>query len=200
MENKRIIVAFDFDGTITSRDTFLEFIKFTKGKKLFYVGFLLYSPLLVAYKMKLYPNWKVKEKIFGYFFKGISISEFSRLGESFMERITKIVRPKALETIKGYQQQKVAIYVISASIYNWVAPWCRSVGIESVLGTEIETDNQGLLTGRFLTKNCYGEEKVNRLIEKEPDRKTYLLYAYGDSRGDKELIEFADKGWYNKFK
>jgi HAD superfamily phosphoserine phosphatase-like hydrolase len=122
------------------------------------------------------------------------------LGESFIENVSKIVRSKALETIREYQQQKAAIYVISASICNWVAPWCRSVGIESVIGTKIETDNQGLLTGRFLTKNCYGKEKINRLLEKEPDRQTYLLYAYGDSRGDKELIEFADKGWYNKFK
>jgi hypothetical protein len=76
MEQKRIIIAFDFDGTITSRDTFFEFIKFIKGEKRFYTGLLLYSPLLIAYKMKLYPNWKVKEKIFSYFFKGISMPEF----------------------------------------------------------------------------------------------------------------------------
>ena len=56
------------------------------------------------------------------------------------------------------------------------------------------------MTGNFLSRNCYGEEKVRRLLELEPNRNSYILYAYGDSKGDKELIEFADKGWYNKFK
>ncbi|MDR2690839.1 MAG: hypothetical protein LBB73_00825, partial [Dysgonamonadaceae bacterium] len=54
----------------------------------------------------------------------------------------------------------------------------------------------GLLTGYFSTKNCYGREKVIRLLEKEPDRNTYTLFVYGDSRGDKELMIFADKSWY----
>ena len=64
----------------------------------------------------------------------------------------------------------------------------------STIGTKVEVDLDGKLTGRFLTKNCYGPEKVNRLLEIEPDRKNYFLYAYGDSRGDKEMLECADRG------
>lgn len=48
----------------------------------------------------------------------------------------------------------------------------------------------GILTGRFLSANCYGQEKVNRLLEKEPERDSYILYAYGDSRRDRELLAF----------
>ena len=72
-------------------------------------------------------------------------------------------------------------------------------GIESLLATNIEVDSAGLITGKFLSPNCYGREKVIRLLEKEPDRNSYTLFAYGDSRGDRELIEFADKGWFKKF-
>jgi phosphoserine phosphatase len=50
-----------------------------------------------------------------------------------------------------------------------------------------------------LSKNCFGQEKINRLLEEFPDRRSYKLIAYGDSSGDKELIDFADKGFYNKF-
>ena len=57
------IVAFDFDGTITNRDTLLEFIKFAKGKTAFYLGFLLHLPWLLAMKCHLYPNWKTKQMI-----------------------------------------------------------------------------------------------------------------------------------------
>ena len=44
--------------------------------------------------------------------------------------------------------------------------------------------------------NCYGQEKVNRFLQVEPDRKSYVLYAYGDSSGDKEMIALADVGTY----
>ena len=82
--------------------------------------------------------------------------------------------------------------IVSASIDNWVQPFFPHV---RVLGTQIEV-NDGCLTGRFLTKNCYGQEKVNRILTLYPDRNTYHLIAYGDSRGDKELLAFADEAHY----
>lgn len=68
-----------------------------------------------------------------------------------------------------------------------------------VIGTQVEVRN-GRLTGRFLTKNCYGQEKVNRILDYLPDRKTYRLIAYGDSRGDQELLAFADEAHYKPFR
>lgn len=66
---KRVAI-FDFDGTITKKDTLLEFIKFSKGYIAFYKGILRYLPILIAFKIKIYPNWKAKQKIFSYFLKG----------------------------------------------------------------------------------------------------------------------------------
>ena len=51
----------------------------------------------------------------------------------------------------------------------------------------------GRLTGRFLTPNCYGQEKVRRILTLHPDRSAYHLTAYGDSRGDREMLAFADE-------
>lgn len=194
------IVVFDFDGTITTKDTLLEFIKFSKGKLQFYIGFLLFSPLLVAMKLKLYPNWKAKERIFTYFYKGVSINEFNEWGVNFSSEIEGIVRAKAREAIKYHLNNKDCVIIISASVENWIKPWAKKMGIDNVIATKIETDEKDMLTGRFLTKNCYGQEKVNRLLEIYPDRNNHIIIAYGDSRGDKELIEFSDKGFYNKFK
>lgn len=196
---KQIIAAFDFDGTITTKDTLLEFIKFTKGTVSFYSGFLLHAPVLIAFKLKLYPNWKAKQRIFSYFFKGMRYTEFCKKGEEFAGIIEKMIHPSKLNDIRRHQEDGNTVYVISASIDEWVAPWCKKAGIDHVLGTKIEVDGNGILTGRFLSPNCYGKEKVNRLLEKEPDRDSYILYAYGDSRGDRELLAFADKGiWCNK--
>jgi phosphoserine phosphatase len=68
-----------------------------------------------------------------------------------------------------------------------------------VIATEPEIKN-GVLTGRFSTPNCYGQEKKRRFLEKYPDRDRYILYVYGDSNGDKELLEMADKPFFRCFR
>ena len=68
-----------------------------------------------------------------------------------------------------------------------------------VLGTKVET-RDGRLTGRFATPNCYGPEKVRRIREVFPDRDNYHLTAFGDSRGDKEMLDYADQGYYKPFR
>jgi len=193
------VAIFDFDGTITRKDTLLEFIKFSKGKWRFYSGFLLFSPLLVAMKLKIYPNWKAKQQLFSFFYKGVSIEQFNHWSNGFIVEIEKILRSKAVEAIKSHKDNDDKVVIISASIENWIIPWADRMGVDTVLATKIEIDNNGLLTGKFSTKNCYGREKVNRLLEIFPDRNNYKLTAYGDSRGDRELIDFADKGFYNNF-
>lgn len=187
------IAVFDFDGTITRKDTLLEFIRFSKGKWTFLKGFAIYSPLLIAYKLGLYPNWKVKQKIFAYFFKGMKYNDFCMYGDKFKSVVNSILNEEQIKRLRNHINKGDSVYVISASIEEWVSPWCHAFGIENVLGTKIEVLN-GIVTGKFITKNCYGKEKVNRLLEKEPERETYYLYAYGDSAGDKEMLEFADKG------
>jgi len=193
------IAVFDFDGTITRKDTLLEFIKFSKGNLKFYVSFLLFSPLLVAMKFKLYPNWKAKQRLFTYLYKGVSIKQFNEWGNGFCSEIDNMLRPKAIDAINSHKENGNKTVIISASIENWIKPWAAKHGVDTVLATKIETDKNGLLAGNFLTKNCYGKEKVSRLLEIFPHRSEYKLIAYGDSRGDKELIQFADKGFYNTF-
>lgn len=197
---KDILVVFDFDGTITKKDSFLEFVKFAKGKIAFYVGFILYSPLLVLYKLRCYPNWRVKLYLFSYYFKGMSLNEFDKLAVLFCdESINSLIRPKAKGTIEKYLANHNKIIIISASVDNWVKPIARRLGIEDVIGTQIEIDKNNCLTGKFISKNCYGREKVNRLKEYYPNIEETYLIAFGDSRGDKELLLFANESYYQLF-
>ena len=104
-----------------------------------------------------------------------------------------------MDRIRYHKSKGHEIVIISASIENWIRPWAIRKQIDNVIGTKIDLDNSQHLTGKFLTKNCYGQEKVNRLLEAFPERDAYTLYAYGDSKGDRELIEFADFGFLNEF-
>lgn len=186
----------DFDGTLTTRDTLLAFIRYAKGATAFWLGFLLHTPWLVLMKLGLYPNWKAKQRVFSYFFGDMNLETFDTLCQAFAKENRHLLRPLAIETIKKAHSEGAEVLIVSASIDNWVQPFFPDV---KVIGTQVEV-RDGRLTGRFLTKNCYGQEKVNRILNYLPDRKTYRLIAYGDSRGDQELLAFADEAHYKPFR
>ena len=192
----RKVYAFDFDGTLTTRDTLLEFIRYACGTKAFVLGFLRHAHLLVLMKLHLYPNWKAKQRIFSYFFKSIDLKAFDSLCQHFADDNRHLLRPEGIQTLQQAKAEGAEVLIVSASIDNWVQPFFPDA---NVLGTKVEVVD-GCLTGRFLTKNCYGQEKVNRILALYPDRNTYHLIAYGDSRGDKELLSFADEPHFKPFR
>ena len=189
---KRTVAVFDFDGTLTRKDTLLEFIRFSCGNGHFLWGFVLFSPILILMKLHLYPNRKAKEKVFAYFFGGWDYGRFKSRGEEFADVIENFKREEALSLLNQHVKDGAEVFVVSASMEEWVRPWCLRHGVRHVVGTKIEVDGNGIITGNFLSENCYGQEKVNRFLEYEPIRSAYELYAYGDSRGDREMLEFAD--------
>jgi HAD superfamily hydrolase (TIGR01490 family) len=194
------IVAFDFDGTLTTKDTLIEFIRYACGTRAFLFGFLRYVHLLMLMKLGLYPNYKAKQKVFAHFFEGMKIEEFDGLCQHFAKDNQHLLRPKGVEAIQQALAEGAEVLIVSASIDNWVKAFFNTKETSlCVVGTQIEIKD-GLLTGRFLTKNCYGQEKVNRILALYPNRSEYHLTAYGDSRGDKELLAFADESHYKPFR
>ena len=80
------VYAFDFDGTLTTKDTLLEFIRYAKGSSSFWLGFLRHIHLLVLMKLGFYPNWKAKQKVFAHFFRGMPIGAFDSLCQDFARK------------------------------------------------------------------------------------------------------------------
>lgn len=201
---KEKIYCFDFDGTLTKKDTLIEFIKYTKGTARFLMGFLLYSPLLILMKLHLYPNWKAKQLIFKHFFGDINIDDFNVNCIDFAEHNQHLLRFEGIKMIQEAQRKHERVFVVSASIDNWVQPFFMFQHLENVkvLGTQIEVV-EGKVTGHFKTANCYGAEKVRRIQEAISlpfNRSQYEIEAFGDSRGDKEMLAFADQGHYKPFR
>lgn len=190
------IAAFDFDGTLTTRDTLIAFIRYACGTPRFLLGFLLHAPLLVLMKLRLYSNGKTKQRLFTWFFQGMSIETFDALCQSFALSHRHLLRPDTVRLLQQALSEGAEVLVVSASIDNWVQPFFSTFHLPPstfhVLCTQIEVID-GRLTGRFLTPNCYGQEKVRRILALHPDRSAYRLTAYGDSRGDRELLAFADE-------
>ena len=186
-----------------SSDTLLEFIKYAKGRSRFLMVFLMYSPLLVLMKLHLYPNWKAKQQIFAHLFAGMRIEKFDALCRGFAEESQHLLRPKGITLVHEALVAGAQVFIVSASIDNWVRPFfdIRNLKGVQVLGTQIEVED-GKLTGNFKSNNCYGKEKVHRIAEalKSFERSEYEIEAFGDSRGDKEMLAFADKGHFKPFR
>lgn len=191
--NKKIIIAaFDFDGTITSKDTLFDFIRFYYGDFKFIVGLIILSPILTLYILKIIGNDRAKEILFTYYFKDQKYTNFKKKCQKYALRINQILHKDSMNRLEYHKKNKDRIFIVSASIHEWIAPWALENGIDMVIATKIDVrDNK--ITGKFKTKNCYGKEKVNRLKAIIDNRDNFIIYAYGDSNGDKELLAYSDK-------
>lgn len=190
------VYAFDFDGTLTTRDTFIQFIVYAHGWWRLIGGLLLFSPILVMMKLRLYPNWKAKQQVFSLFFKGMPACDFDEMCRNFAHDKQKLLRKKGMKVLCEAVDEGSDVVIVSASIVNWVEPFFSDFGgAVQVEGTKIDVRHD-IVTGKFLTKNCYGEEKVKRISRRYPNRKSYYLLAYGDSKGDRRMLDEADEAYY----
>lgn len=114
-----------------------------------------------------------------------------------LEHIDKIIRPKAIKKISWHKEQGHKVVVVSASIECWLKPWCEKNDLE-LIATQYEFLNS-MATGKFLTPNCYGPEKVRRILERYDVKSFDTIYAYGDSHGDRELLAMADYQYFKPF-
>lgn len=207
MKHRKKIYAFDFDGTLTRHDSFIAFIDFARGRFTLVYGLVLFLPLIILMKLHLYDNGKCKERLFRFFFHDMDEVYFNDLCKHFARRHSHIIRAKGMQRVKQAVREGCEVLIVSASADNWVRPFFEQAGLTTtghhpqvrVVGTRLEVHGSWL-TGHFATPNCYGPEKVKRIQQLYPYREEYKLYAYGDSKGDKEMMDFADERFFKPFK
>ncbi len=195
----RAIVFFDFDGTITKGDSFLRFLFFKRPVNAVLVIKVLKSlPVLAAWKLGIWNNNKAKEKIFSIFFKGCDENIYTNNCTAFASTILPVIlKQEAIEKVKWHKSQGHIVVIVSASVESYISPFAAAHNVEYI-ATRVET-LAGKLTGKFSSKNCYGIEKVNRIQEQYNLANYNTVYAYGDTRGDREMLGLADKPFYKKF-
>lgn len=193
------LVLFDFDGTITTKDTLIEFVRFYRGPRKYLESMITLSPILGLYALKMIPNWKAKQYFLSRHFRGENIDVFnSRCREFSTNILPSLIRPKALTAIKSYREQNVTMAVVSASAENWVGPFCEEQGL-ICLATKLEVRDK-VITGKLHGKNCYGDEKVCRIKEQFDLSSFREIIAYGDSSGDREMLAIAHQAYYKPWR
>jgi phosphatidylglycerophosphatase C len=195
------LALFDFDGTISSRDSFLLFLWHANKVKVAQTC-LSYAPQIILYKLGHYSNQKLKETFLQKLFAEISLDELETASEQYCNDILPtIIRSGFWQRLAWHRQKGDEVVVVSASPEFMLEPWCRSHGIE-LIGTEVETDNLGRLTGKLVGKNCMGHEKVRR-VKACYDIENYdQLFTYGDTKSDLPMLELAapENRFYKPFR
>ena len=196
---KKSIAFFDFDGTVTRSDSLLAIIRFAKGRISFLFGFGLLSPWIIGMKLGLITNSYAKQKVLIYFFGNSKLAEFNEMCKKFVhEQLPALIREKALQEINQLLKNQFEVVIVTASPENYVRLWCEQNGL-SCIGTRLETKD-GFLTGKLNGKNCYGIEKVERILKYYNLSDYQEILAYGDSSGDLPMLNLAVRAFYKPFR
>jgi len=197
---KPVVAAFDFDGTLTTRDTLLPFLRFYAGPAGFALGMARSIATITAYGLRMMRNDVAKERLLQRFLRGADQAALAQCGQQYArKRLPQLVRSTALNRLRWHQAQGHRVVIVSASLDIYLKPWAEEIGIDQVLCTSLESSADGRISGRLGSVNCYGPEKLRRLRDSLGDPSDYILYAYGDSRGDRELLASADHSFYRRF-
>lgn len=191
------LYCFDFDGTITYKDTMFMYLKFYDSAK-FRIQFLRHIPLFVLLKLKLADTEKVKKSFIGSILKGQNESIIKEKSKQFFEaHYPKIVRENALDFIKNIDKETTESFLVTASLDIWAQPFAEAFKMK-LISTKAEFKD-GVFTGNFIGKNCNKTEKLERIKKEISDEKFDKIIAFGDTSGDRPMLNWANEGHYRFF-
>ena len=189
------LALFDFDGTVTKGDTYSPFLRFAVRPHRVALGGIVVSPLILAYRLGFVSASRARPIVAWVGFQGARADAVRALGRQYAtEVLPKELRSNALHRIQWHQQQGDIVVIVSASLDVYLAPWCESMGLRCIC-TELE-ERHGRLTGRYRQGDCSGSRKVERIREHYDLNRFPVVYAYGDTADDKEMLDLAHRKYY----
>lgn len=195
-----IVAAFDFDGTLTRRDSLFPFLRFVSGFAGFTENLLRVLPDLCRYAIGRLDRQDVKEAVLRRFIAGKSRCDLSEFGRKFSEeKISRMLCKEGMDRLRWHQRQGHRCILVSASLDVYLEHWSYVHRFDGLACSRLDYDSDGRATGELRGANCRGVEKVRRLYDIVDAQTVTELYAYGDSSGDRELLSVADHAYFRKF-
>ena len=194
----RPLVAFDFDGTLTYRDSFLAYLSWRAGRWGFWSGLPALAPNGVSW-LRDRDRGRLKEAFVTRYLKGAGRQDVERSARAFATaRSASLLRPDALHRWRDWRQRGARLIIVTASPEIIVAPFAHGLGADLLIGTRLAFDADDRVAGTLAGLNCRGAEKVARLKAVFGDD-VRLEAAYGDSDGDLEMLALADEAGMKVF-
>ncbi len=201
MVKQAVVAAFDFDGTLTQRDTLMPFLARGLGWPRFLLALLRCSPWLAALALRLIPNHVAKQKLLLVTLKGKTLEQMGDWTNRWLDQsLPGQLQSWSMARLGEHRQAGHCCVLVSASPDTYLKRVAEQLGFDALLCTEMAVDN-GRLTGLMKTPNCHGEQKVLRLKAWMTERfgvesSAEIVYAYGDTSGDKPMLRLATHAFY----
>ena len=187
------VAAFDVDHTLTTKDCVIPFLRQVGGWGIYFRllrrGWPLFRALLARDRDLL------KAEVTNAVLSGRAQVEVESVSHIFAQRaFPSWLRDDVVARLRWHQSQGHWVVLVSASYGFYLRHLAESLGCRAVLSTECEIDERGILTGHLVGVNCRGPEKERRLREWLSDQaiNPAYVFAYGDSRGDDEMLAMAN--------
>ena len=194
------IIVFDFDGTITTEDTFRLFLRYYAGNLKWASNILLLLPVFIGYGLKIVDRNQAKIHVMRRFFKNAPVARLNARAADFAKEIIPgLIRPQAQACLDSKKTELESLYICSASIAPYLRAWGESQNIHNILATELETDGDRY-TGEIKGWNIWGEGKIRRILAEFAPHPVKIKEAYGDSRGDREMLHAAEASYFKPFR
>lgn len=189
------LALFDFDGTITVKGTYPGFVRLVVPLHRTIAGTIILTPLIVGYRCRLVSDRLVRLAMSKVAFWGGDADRVRKLGSQYAETVLPgLVRTVALDRIAWHKARGDRVVVVSASLEDYLAPWCRAHGVELIC-TQLEA-RDGRLTGAYVGGDCCGDEKARRVRDRYTLADYETIHAYGDTGEDRQMLEMADRKYF----
>ncbi|RDS82179.1 HAD family hydrolase [Dyella monticola] len=189
------LALFDFDGTITQREMFAAFMQFAAPRRRLMLGMPLFAPLVAGYKLGMVSGSTIRAQSIRFGFRGVPATHVRMMGQRFAEEmLPAALRPQALKRIQWHRDQGDKIVVVSGALDVYLEHWCSQHGLD-VICSRLEIVD-GRLTGRYRGLQCVGTEKSRRVRETCELERFPLVYAYGDTPEDLDMLSMAHHKYY----
>jgi HAD superfamily hydrolase (TIGR01490 family) len=189
------LALFDFDGTITTSDSWTPFMRLSVPRTRILAGVAPLLPVVVGYRIGLVSASAARQASMKAGFRGADAAAVRRLGAEYARTtIPGSLRQVALERIDWHKAQGDRVVVVSGSLDAYLDPWCKGRGLELIC--TVLDDREGRLTGRLVEGDCVGGEKARRIRERYDLTRYPVVYAYGDTPDDREMLDLAHKKYY----
>jgi phosphatidylglycerophosphatase C len=195
-----VVAAFDLDGTLTEGGSVFAWLRFVAGASRANRAALgLAVPLINGTIRSGRSADNAKERLFHVLLRGRDVDELTESSRAFaLEHLASEGRPEITSRLAWHLEQGHDVVIVSASPQIYVDVMAEALHAEGALGTRLAVDARGKLTGGYLGRNCRGSEKMHRLdewIEQRHYPEDPVVYAYGNSRGDRKLLRRATFGF-----
>jgi phosphatidylglycerophosphatase C len=195
-----VVAAFDFDGTLTRGGSVWPFLVAIRGRRPVVTAAVVLAgrlALAAAFGGRFADD--AKEALFRRTLGGLATGELAGPAAAFgRSHYSRHARADVRARLEWHRDQGHRIVIVSASLDCYLAPLAEDLGV-GLVATRLAVGPDGRLTGAYDGRNCRGPEKLARVRQwmtdtTGPTAITDVLWAYGNSEGDRQLLKAADIG------